>query len=148
MKVLFQQDNGIVGILIPNPALSIEYVVEKDLPDGTIYEIVDDNALPLTYIRFRDAWEWNGPGNAITVSLAKSKALATAGITHIAGQAAAYAQKLELIFEPVKHSTTDIREAYQACKTTISNCTSVDEILDCYNNFQNLYEDTSLNTEN
>jgi len=62
MKILFKQENGQLGILHPAPAFldtlsgteeeKLMHIADKDLPTGTIYEIVEDsveNAVDRTY---------------------------------------------------------------------------------------------------
>jgi hypothetical protein len=53
-RIVYQNDNGSVSIVIPTSELSIEAILAKDCPEGAI--IVDADSLPSDRT-FRDAWE-------------------------------------------------------------------------------------------
>jgi hypothetical protein len=55
-KIIYQQLNGGVAVLIPTGELPIEDVCQKDVPAGTPYLIVEDDVLPSDR-SFRNAWE-------------------------------------------------------------------------------------------
>ena len=63
MRILYLQDNGVVGIIYPsasiNPATGNPYTAEevavKDVPKGKKYKIVGDSEIPSDW-SFRDAW--------------------------------------------------------------------------------------------
>tara|TARA_E500000318_G_scaffold111748_1_gene131566 strand:+ start:3631 stop:3846 length:216 start_codon:yes stop_codon:yes gene_type:complete len=56
--VVFKQDNGSVGMLIPseNCGLTLNQIISKDLDSGTQYKIVNRSDMPADR-EFRDAWE-------------------------------------------------------------------------------------------
>ncbi len=60
--VIFRQENGAIGILVPTQEAlsfaSIEQIAEKDVPHNLPYIIVNDTDLPSDNT-FRDAWEWD-----------------------------------------------------------------------------------------
>lgn len=68
--IIFKNDNGGVSTCIPTGELSIEAVLEKDVPKGKGARIVDQNSLPRDN-DFYDAWEMDD--TSVTVNLAKAK---------------------------------------------------------------------------
>jgi hypothetical protein len=57
-RIIYQNNDGGVSILIPTGELAIEEVAKKDVPAGVAYKIVDEADIP-TDRTFRDAWEAN-----------------------------------------------------------------------------------------
>ncbi len=55
MKIIYQNQEGGVSVIIPTGELSIEEVAVKDVPEGVAYEIVEDDAIPSDRY-FRGAW--------------------------------------------------------------------------------------------
>jgi hypothetical protein len=55
-KILFQNSNGGLSVIHPTGELPIADVAQKDVPAGTPYLIVEDNAIPSDR-SFRNAWE-------------------------------------------------------------------------------------------
>lgn len=55
MKIIYQNSEGGVSVIIPTGELSIEEVAAKDVPAGVAYEIVEDDAIPSDRT-FRNAW--------------------------------------------------------------------------------------------
>jgi hypothetical protein len=55
MKIIYQNNEGGISIIHPTGELSIEEVAAKDVPAGTPYEIVEDDAIPSDRT-FRNAW--------------------------------------------------------------------------------------------
>lgn len=68
--IIFKNDNGGVSTCIPTGELSIEAVLEKDVPKGKGARIVDQNSLPRDN-DFYDAWEMDD--SSVTVNLAKAQ---------------------------------------------------------------------------
>ena len=68
--IIFKNDNGGVSTCIPTGELSIEAVLEKDVPKGKGARIVDQNSMPRDN-DFYDAWEMDD--SSVTVNLAKAK---------------------------------------------------------------------------
>ena len=67
-KIIYEQDDGTVAIIIPNlkeinPETGVEYTIDeiamKDVPSGLSYDIVEDSAIP-TDRSFRNAWIQSG----------------------------------------------------------------------------------------
>ena len=71
--IIFQNDNGGVAVCIPTGELSIEAVLEKDVPKGKGGRIVDQASLPNQDNDFFDAWEMDA--KTVTVNLDKAKEL-------------------------------------------------------------------------
>ena len=75
MRIIYSQSNGVLAVLAPAPKFlktlsgteeeKMIYIANKDLPTGTKYEIVADDALP-TDKTFRDAWEYESGSNEKT----------------------------------------------------------------------------------
>jgi hypothetical protein len=55
-RIIYQNNDGGVSILIPTGELAIEEVARKDVPAGVAYQIVDEQDIP-TDREFRNAWE-------------------------------------------------------------------------------------------
>lgn len=55
-RIVYQDGDGIVKILVPSSELSIEEVARKDVPAGLAYKIVDTSEIPSDRT-FRNAWE-------------------------------------------------------------------------------------------
>lgn len=71
--IIFTNDNGGVATTIPTGEISIEAVLEKDVPKGRGARIVNLTDLPNQYNDFYDAWEMDA--NSVTVNLTKAKEL-------------------------------------------------------------------------
>lgn len=69
--IIFQNDNGGVATCIPTGEISIEAVLEKDVPKGRGARIVTMASLPNQYNDFYDAWEMDEK----SVSVNKTKAV-------------------------------------------------------------------------
>ena len=75
MKIIYTQSNGVLAFVVPalkylktlsgTEEEKMIYIANKDLPTGTKYEIVADDALP-TDKTFRDAWEYESGSNEKT----------------------------------------------------------------------------------
>lgn len=57
-RVIYQNNDGGVSILIPTGELAVEEVARKDVPAGIAYKIVEETDVPSDRT-FRDAWEAN-----------------------------------------------------------------------------------------
>lgn len=61
-RIIYQNDEGGVAIIIPTPEVLQQYTVEqvalKDVPAGKPFKIVDTDTIP-TDRTFRGAWEVN-----------------------------------------------------------------------------------------
>jgi len=55
-KILYPNPDGGISVIVPTGELPIEDVVQKDVPAGTPYLIVEDDAIPSDRT-FRNAWE-------------------------------------------------------------------------------------------
>jgi hypothetical protein len=55
--VVFRRDDGGVGLLFPAPecTLSLQEIIDKDLPKRTLYQVVNSSDIPSDYTYF-DAW--------------------------------------------------------------------------------------------
>ena len=60
-RIIYETDDGGVAVVVPAPehllTHTIEQVVDKDVPTGANYEIVEDGDVPSDRT-FRDAWTW------------------------------------------------------------------------------------------
>jgi hypothetical protein len=68
--IIFKNDNGGVSTCIPTGEISIDAVLEKDVPKGKGARIVDQNSLPRDN-DFYDAWEMDD--SSVTVNFDKAK---------------------------------------------------------------------------
>ena len=71
--IIFRNDNGGVATCIPTGELSIEAVLEKDVPKNRGARIIEQTSLPNQYNDFYDAWEMDS--TSVTVNLTKAKEL-------------------------------------------------------------------------
>lgn len=71
--IIFQNDNGGVAVCIPTGEISIDAVLEKDVPKGKGARIVDQGSLPNQDNDFFDAWEMDA--SSVSVNLTKAKEL-------------------------------------------------------------------------
>jgi hypothetical protein len=71
--IIFTNDNGGVSTCIPTGELSIEVVMQKDVPKDKGARIVNLVDLPNQYNDFYDAWEMDS--TSVTVNLSKAKEL-------------------------------------------------------------------------
>ena len=55
-RIIYQNESGGICVIIPTGELPIEDVCQKDVPAGTPYLIVEDDAIPSDRT-FRNAWE-------------------------------------------------------------------------------------------
>ena len=69
-RIIYQNSEGGVSVIIPTGELPIEEVAAKDVPEGVVYEIVEDDAIPADRF-FRNAWVANGA--AVDIDLDKAK---------------------------------------------------------------------------
>ncbi len=69
--IIFSNSNGGVSTCIPTGEISIQAVLEKDVPSGRGARIVNISELPNQYNDFYDAWEMN----ATSVTVNKTKAV-------------------------------------------------------------------------
>ena len=70
--IIFRNDNGGVSVCIPTGEISIEAVMEKDIPTGRGAKIISNTDLPNQHNDFFNAWEMDEAG-VVTVSLTKAK---------------------------------------------------------------------------
>jgi hypothetical protein len=58
-RVIYKMEDGGVCVLIPaaNCGLTLEQIIQKDVPAGAPYRIIDVSELPEDRT-FRDAWEY------------------------------------------------------------------------------------------
>jgi len=68
--IIFTNDNGGVSTCIPTGEISIDAVMEKDVPKGKGARIVNLADLPNQYNDFYDAWEMDA--TSVTVNKAKA----------------------------------------------------------------------------
>ena len=70
--IIFRNENGGVSVCTPTGEISIEAVMEKDVPTGRGAKIVNATDLPNQHNDFFNAWEMDEAG-VVTVSLTKAK---------------------------------------------------------------------------
>jgi hypothetical protein len=71
--IIFTNNQGGVSTCIPTGEISIEAVMEKDVPTGCGARVVNLNDLPTQYNDFYNAWEMTD--TEVTVNLDKAKAI-------------------------------------------------------------------------
>ena len=80
MRIIYSQDNGVLGVIIPAPKFmdsladmteieKLSHVADKALDTGIKYEIVEDDYVPSDR-SFREAWEYvAGPEEQVSHDL-------------------------------------------------------------------------------
>lgn len=71
--IIFKNDNGGVATCIPTGEISIDAVLEKDVPKGKGARIVNYTDLPVAHNDFYDAWEMDA--TTVKVNFAKAQEL-------------------------------------------------------------------------
>ena len=105
-KILYQNEDGDLCVIIPAGELPLEDVCQKDVPAGTPYLIVEDDAIPSDR-SFRNAWEAdfsNPDGHGIgdvAWFAAKAAAEAAAEAERLAAEQAAAEQTVDAPAEEV-----------------------------------------------
>jgi len=100
-RIIYQNESGGVSVIVPTGELSIEDVCQKDVPAGTPYLVVEDDAIPSDRT-FRNAWEAdfsNPDGTGIGADAwfaAKAAAEAAAEAERLAAEEAAAEQTEEV----------------------------------------------------
>ena len=60
-RIIYKTEEGGVAVLIPTPEYlqdhTIEELAAKDVPEGAVFEIVEDADVPSDRT-FREAWVW------------------------------------------------------------------------------------------
>ena len=74
--IIFENDNGGVATTIPTGEITIDAVMEKDVPKGRGARIVNYTDLPIAYNDFYDAWEMTD--KSVVVNIDKAKELTKA----------------------------------------------------------------------
>lgn len=69
--IIFQNEQGGVATCIPTGEISIEAVLEKDVPKGKGARIVNYTDLPVAHNDFYDAWEMDA--TSVKVNFAKAQ---------------------------------------------------------------------------
>ena len=74
--IIFTNDNGGVATTVPTGEISIDAVMEKDIPKGRGARIVNYTDLPIQHNDFYDAWEMTA--TTVQVNMDKAKELTKA----------------------------------------------------------------------
>jgi hypothetical protein len=69
--IIFTNDNGGVSICIPTGEISIDAVMDKDVPKGKSARIVNLTDLPNQHQDFYDAWEMDATSVKVNITKAK-----------------------------------------------------------------------------
>jgi len=117
--IIFQNENGGVATCIPTGELSIEAVLEKDVPKGRGARIVEQSSLPNQYNDFYDAWEMNS--TSVTVNLNKAKELTK---NRLRAERAPLLAAQDVLFQRALENGTDTT-AIVAEKNRLRNITSL-----------------------
>ena len=67
-RIIYQNSEGGVSVIIPTESVELAL---KDVPEGVVYEIVEDDAIPADRF-FRNAWVANGAAVEVDLDQAKS----------------------------------------------------------------------------
>ena len=54
-KVIYQQENGTVALIVPSDQYTLEQVIESAVPVGAAYLVIDDEDLPDGFMDFHSA---------------------------------------------------------------------------------------------
>lgn len=78
-KIIYQQENGKVALVVPTDSFTLEQVIESAVPVGVPYLVIDDEDIPDGFYDFHDAVSANfdDPVNiSITVDIERAKEIA------------------------------------------------------------------------
>jgi len=70
MKIIYKNDNGGVSVVHSTGELSIEEVAKISVPDGVLYQLVEDDSIPSDRA-FRNAWDLGGSEVLIDITKAQ-----------------------------------------------------------------------------
>lgn len=75
-RILFNTDQGELAIVIPAPdsGLTLEKVIEKCVPKGKSYKVIDISDMPIDWT-FRDAWEDTELSGNVQVNMDKARTI-------------------------------------------------------------------------
>jgi hypothetical protein len=100
--IIFENDNGGVSTCIPTGEISIDAVMEKDVPKGKGARIVNIADLPNQYNDFYDAWEMDT--TSVTVNLDKAKELTK---KRLRAERAPLLEEQDVLFQRALESSAD-----------------------------------------
>ena len=131
MKIIYQNSEGGISIVLPTGELPIEEVAAKDVPVGTAYEIVEDSAIPSDRT-FRGAWVIADA--AVDVDLGKARSIAHD--IRRSKRAEEFAPLDEIIAKRIPGTTADdaeaqrqvIRERYAVIQEAVDGSETVDAL--------------------
>jgi hypothetical protein len=117
--IIFTNDNGGVSTCIPTGEISIEAVMEKDVPKGRGARIVNIVDLPNQHNDFYDAWEMDD--TSVTVNMDKAKEITKA---RLRAERAPLLEAQDVLFQRALESSADTT-AIVAEKNRLRNITSL-----------------------
>jgi hypothetical protein len=117
--IIFTNDNGGVSTCIPTGEISIEAVMEKDVPKGRGARIVNIVDLPNQHNDFYGAWEMDD--TSVTVNLDKAKEITKA---RLRAERAPLLEAQDVLFQRALESSADTT-AIVAEKNRLRNITSL-----------------------
>jgi hypothetical protein len=117
--IIFTNDNGGVSTCIPTGEISIEAVMEKDVPKGKGARIVNIVDLPNQHNDFYDAWEMDD--TSVTVNLDKAKEITKA---RLRAERAPLLEAQDVLFQRALESSADTT-AIVAEKNRLRDITSL-----------------------
>jgi hypothetical protein len=125
--IIFTNDNGGVSICIPTGEISIEAVMEKDVPKGKGARIVNIVDLPNQHNDFFDAWEMDD--TSVTVNLDKAKEITKA---RLRAERAPLLEAQDVLFQRALESSADtttiVAEKNRLRDITNITATTLDEL--------------------
>jgi hypothetical protein len=117
--IIFQNDNGGVSTCIPTGEISIEAVMDKDVPKGRGARIVNIVDLPNQHNDFYDAWEMDD--TSVTVNMDKAKEITKA---RLRAEREPLLTAQDVLFQRALESSADTT-AIVAEKNRLRNITSL-----------------------
>lgn len=129
--IIFENDNGGVAVCIPTGELSIEAVLEKDVPKGKGGRIVDQASLPNQDNDFFDAWEMDA--KTVSVNLDKAKELTKNRLRAeraplLAAQDVAFQRALESAIPVDTSAIVAEKQRLRDITKLADNCTTTQEL--------------------
>lgn len=71
MKIIFEKEDGGVGVITPSDQYELEEVISKDVPEGASFLVVESDDLPKSR-NYRNAWKYKN-GVEIDIEIAKKE---------------------------------------------------------------------------
>jgi len=137
MKIIYETQDGGVAVVTPFSDKDLTTLANKVVPQGTSYEIVNDNVIP-TNQRFRDAWQKSG--TTVVVDITKAKDIALAQLRTAAIRLIEACRLKEELGEVMSYTCAQIQVAYQDYIEQLNSKVNTTDLETCLDQFNTTYD--------